>query len=138
MQYKFHAYGHPNILATHKTTLEFTKDSELTLNGDCIIGVKADFDLNKIKQFIKKLNNKKITITIETLNNKKIREKIKAELNTGFNSDKELVIRRTDFASERTFAIRANKAAFELNRDLIKFLRLKGNKIIVIIENKIK
>ncbi len=135
MQYKFHAYGHPNILATHRTTLEFTKDSELTLKGDCIVGVKADFELEKIKNFIKKLRNKKITITIETLNNKKIKEKIKAEFNPHFNSDKEIVIRKTDFVSERTLAIKSNKAAFELNKDLIVFLKEKENKIIVIIEN---
>ena len=46
MIYKFNAYGHPNILGTHKTTFEFTKDNELTLNGDCIVGVKADFELS--------------------------------------------------------------------------------------------
>ncbi len=133
MQYKFYAYGHPNIQAKHKTTLEFTKDNELSLKGDCIVGVKADFELLKLKQLIKRLKNNKITITIST--NKKIQEKIFAELNPDFNSNKEFVIRKADFVSERTFAIRANKAAFDLNRDLIDFLKGEGNKIDVIIEN---
>ena len=142
MIYKFHAHGHPNILGTHKTTLEFTRDVELTLKGDCIVGVKADFDLNKIRQFIKKSNNEKITITIKpiTKNKKyqKIKETVSTDLNPDFDSDKELVIRKTDFVSERTFAIRANKAAFELNKDLIDFLKEKKNEISVIIENKQK
>ena len=137
MIYKFNAYGHPNILGTHKTTLEFTKDEELSLNGDCIVGVKADFELTKLKKFIARLKNKKITLTIETISkSKKIQETIFAEINPNFNSDKELVIRKTDFVSERTFAIKANKAAFDLNRDLIISLKDKNSKISVILENK--
>ena len=143
--YKFYAYGHPNILATHKTTLEFTKDKEISSKGDCIVGVNANFDLKKLKQFIKKsikYNNKKITIIIKTTtkNNKskKILEKISAELNTSFDSNKEIVIRKTNFISERTFAIKANKAAFDLNRDLIKFLKEKKNRVSITIETKQK
>ena len=132
MIYTFNAYGHLNIQGTHKTTLEFTKDSEVSLNGDCIVGVKADFDLNRIRDFIEKSKNNKVTII---LRNNNIQEKIAAELNPNFNSSKEFVIRKTDFVSERTFAIKANQAAFDLNRDLINYLQDKKNKIIVIIQN---
>ena len=139
MLYKFNAYGHPNILATHKTTLEFTKDKDVSLKGDCIVGANADFELSELKQFIKKLKNNKITITIKTIKkNNKIEETITAEVNKNFNDNHEFVIRKTDFVSERTFAIKSNKAAFELNRDLIRFLREYRNKISVIIENKPK
>ena len=134
MKYKFHAYGHPNILATHKTTLEFTKDSELTLKGDCIIGVNCDFELNEIKKLIKNTKSSKVTITIET-EDKKIKEIIKAEINTDFNDEREMVIRKTDFFSGRTFAVGADKAGFELNKKLIEFLKVKNNKINVVIEN---
>ena len=137
MQHKFTAYGHPNILATHKTTLEFTKDKELSLKGDCIVGVNADFDLGKIKEFIKNTKNNKISITIETISKTtKIKETILAEINPSFNSDKELVIRKTDFVSERTFAVNSNKAAFELDRGLIGFLKGKGNRIMVTVWNR--
>jgi hypothetical protein len=63
-------------------------------------------------------------------------EKINAEINPDFNNEREMVIRKTDFVSERTFAINANKAAFELNNDLIRFLKGKENKISVIVESK--
>ncbi|MBS3113987.1 DUF371 domain-containing protein [Candidatus Woesearchaeota archaeon] len=135
MIYKFNAYGHPNILATHKTTLEFTKDKEVSLKGDCIVAVKADFDLIKIKEFIKDSKNNRIIIKIAS-EDKKYQETVSAELNPSFNSSKELVIRKTNFVSERTFAIRANKAAFDLDRHLISFLKEKKNRIGVIIENK--
>ena len=135
MLYKFNAYGHPNIAGTHKTTLEFTKDKEVSLKGDCIIGVNADFELSKLKNFIKKSKNKKIEIRIEA-DSKKIVEKIKVEINSGFCSNHELVIRKTDFISERTFGIRSNKASFDLNRALIMFLKKKNGKIRVIFEKK--
>jgi|TARA_Y100000310_G_C20700927_1_gene829812 hypothetical protein len=142
MKYSFTCYGHENITSKHKTTLEFTKDKDLRLDGDCIVGVRADFNLEKIKRFIKKLNNNKTTIIIKTMDNKtnkiknnKIIEKINAEINPGFNSGKEMVIRKTDFVSERTFAIKSDKAAFELNNDLIVFLKKKMSKVRVIVEN---
>src|SRR3989338_71816 len=122
MQYKFHAFGHPSILATHKTTLEFTRDEEVSLRGDCIIGVKAGFDLNSIKNFIENLKNKKITIKIQS-SDKKIKDTLMAEINTDFSSNKELVIRKTDFVSGRTLGIRSNKAAFELKKSLIDYLK---------------
>jgi len=131
MIYKFNAYGHPNILGTHKTTFEFTKDNELTLNGDCIVGVKADFELSEIKKFIKKSKNNKIEIKIEFISkNKKFQETIFAELNPNFNSDKEMVIRKTDFISERTFAVKADKAACDLNRGLVGVLK-QENRLVV-------
>ena len=175
MKYSFICCGHENITCRHKTTLEFTKDSELSLKGDCIVGVKADFSIKEIKRFIKSSgNNRKITITIETIkndynnknfneikynannnkiiNNKnnnitieknktgynitenKIIEKINAEINLGFDSDKEMVIRKGDFADKRTFAIKADKAACELNAALLGFLKGSRNKIEVIVE----
>ena len=164
MKYSFSCYGHENIIAKHKTTLEFTKDSELSSEGDCIVGVKADFSLEEVKKFIKTIsNNRKITIIIgiinsESDNNKnnpikkidtnnktnkiennsknKIIGKINAKINPNFNSDKEMVIRKSDFISERTFAINADKAAFELDKGLVGFLEGKENKIKVIVEGE--
>lgn len=133
MKYTFHAYGHPNILGSHKTTIEFTKDPELSLKGDCLVGVKADFESESLKKFAKNSKNNKISITIS---NNKVHETISAEINPDFDDDMELVIRKTDFISKRTFAVKANKAAFELDRKLIGFLKEKRNKIAVIIENK--
>lgn len=135
--YKFNVIGHKNITAKHKTTLEFTKDENLSLNGDCIIGVKADFSLKEIKKFIKnsiKNNNNEIKIII-CFNNSK--EEIIAEINPGFDSDKEMVIRKSEYKDERTLAIRANKASFELKRDLIGYLKENISKISVIFENKV-
>ena len=52
------AYGHPNVKALHKTTLEITKDHYLTPRGDCIIGVKADKAARDLNPMLKKLISK--------------------------------------------------------------------------------
>src|SRR3989338_7126099 len=135
MKCSFTCYGHENITCRHKATLEFTKDSELSLKGDCIIGVKADFSIKEIKRFIESLgnNNKNYNLKNNVAENKII-EKINAEINPGFDSDKEMVIRKSDFADKRTFAIKADKAACELNAALLGFLKGSRNKIEVIVE----
>jgi len=115
----FRAWGHPNIKATHKNTIEFTKEEYLTPEGDCVIGVKADFDTKKLHDFAEKHKFAKITIKTGGLS-----EIIVAKTNPEFDDDKELVIRLGEYASKRTFAIRADKAAKHLNRELIRALQM--------------
>ena len=135
MIYKFHAYGHPNILGTHKTTLEFTKDDDISSNGNCIVGVKADFELSILKEFIKKTGNGNVKMTIEAPDGK-IKETMHGKLNPGFNSNREIVIRKTGFISERTIIINSNKSSFELDRNLIDYLKEKEAKITITIEKR--
>jgi len=141
MKYSFTCRGHENITAKHKTTLEFTKDKDMGLEGDCIVGIKADFSLLQLKKFIKSLKSNKITIIIETLNNLnnnikngKIIERINAEVNIGFNSNKDIVIRKSDFKDYRTFAVKADKAACDLDRDLIKKITNNKEKINIVFD----
>ncbi|MCL2642932.1 MAG: DUF371 domain-containing protein [Candidatus Bathyarchaeota archaeon] len=126
------AYGHKNITALHPTTLMITKDKELTKQGDCIIAINADKagpDLSP--EFKQKLQNPntKINITIET---NKLTEHITAHGSTellNLNNPKDLVIRKSNFTSERTLAIKANKAAKDLPRELIKTLENPNQQI---------
>ena len=60
---------------------------------------------------------------------KNIKEEINGFLNTDFNDNREIVIRKNDFASDRTLVVGADKAASELNRNLIEFLKQENNKI---------
>jgi hypothetical protein len=117
MEYSFAAEGHPNILATHATTIEFTKDRELTHRGNCIVAVEADFSLQQLQKF---LNFKKIRIIIAVAGEKEV---ITAVPNHSFSSSREIVIRRSDFASDRTFAIKADKAAIDIDRKLVNALK---------------
>src|SRR3989338_8033195 len=111
----FTIHPHRNVLCTHKTTIEFTTDSELTLRGDCILGVNADFDLKELKKIKGKF---KVAITCG-----KLKDSFIAYSVNSFNSDHELVIRKTSFISPRTFGIKSNKSSSEINRDLVNLLR---------------
>jgi hypothetical protein len=124
----FRAWGHPNIKATHKNTLEFTKEDYVSPEGDCIIGVNADFETDKLREFAKKHKHAKITIRLGGL-----QEVILAKTNPYFDDDKELVIRLGEYESPRTFAVRADKAAKHLSRELVRALQT-GSPIEVLIE----
>jgi hypothetical protein len=124
----FRAWGHPNIKATHKNTIEFTKADYVTETGDCIVGIKADFDSSELKRFVKK--HKLVRIAIRTGG---LSEVILAKTNPGFNDDHEIVIRIGEYVSPRTFAVRADKSAKYLNRELVKALQL-GSPIEVDVE----
>ena len=126
MSYSFSAYGHENITAKHKTTLEFTKDKEVTKTGDCIVGTKADFGLKSIKKFIK--NKKKLKIIMKAGD---FSEEIRCEINPNFNDDEEIVIRKSDFISKRTLGINADKAAVDLNKEFIKLMKNPNQKLII-------
>jgi len=126
MKYSFGFQGHLNILSSHKTTLEFTKDSHLTSKGNCIVGIQAEFSIAGLKQF---LRLKKVKITMKV---GKLSDTVIASPNPKFAGKRELVIRLGDYASRRTFAVKADKASKDLNRQLVNALK-SGQKGLVTI-----
>ncbi|MEM4397150.1 MAG: DUF371 domain-containing protein [Candidatus Woesearchaeota archaeon] len=120
----FNFSGHENLIGNHKNTFEFTKEKELTKRGNCIIGINADFDYKKVKNFCKKFEKAKMIIYSNK--NKDLKEEVSFFINKDFDDEKEIVIRKSDFISKRTFGIFAEKSAFELNRDLIQSIKNNG------------
>ncbi|MBN2368376.1 DUF371 domain-containing protein [Candidatus Woesearchaeota archaeon] len=114
----FSIHGHSNILSTHRKTLEFTKDSSLTKKGDCIVGVKADFDPEEIKKLVQDYSVIKITILVGNL-----KEEITAQVNKEYEDEQEIVIRLSEFTSERTLGTRADKASSDIDRKMINLLK---------------
>lgn len=126
MDYSFEIHGHENILATHRSTIEFTKDSHLTRNGDCIVGVRAGFSLVGLQKF---LALKRVKITIKAGG---FTDSFTAIPNKSFGSSHEMVMRIGEFASERTFAVRAEKAARNIDRKVIAFLAGGGRAEVIV------
>lgn len=124
----FKAFGHPNILATHKTTLELTEEKNLSVKGDCIIGVKAE--LPDLTQF---LSLKKAWMKIKVQDYEEI---ISFEPNPSYKKGRELVIRLGQHRSERTFGTDADKAAKHLNRRMIELIKNPEQEIQVEIYEK--
>ena len=107
----FTAKGHENVLSLHRNTVEFTHETHLTKRGDCILAVHADYILKDINHEWKKI---KIHMKIDN-----VEDEIIAEYNPEFNNPHEMVIRKTEFTNKRTFAIKADKAAKDINRALV-------------------
>jgi uncharacterized protein len=117
--------GHPNVLATHHATVEFTKDSHLTRNGDCVLVVSIDQGLADLSaQFKAALcaPNAKLKIIIEAGG---VSDEILAEgsQHLSLSHPTEMVIRKSDFASDRTLAVHSDKAAKDLSRQLVEKLK---------------
>jgi hypothetical protein len=118
-------YGHENILATHRATLEFTKDSRVSKKGDCILIVSVDrapADLSaKFKEKLRQAHAKLI-ITIEA---DEMKEQIHASgsPHLTLTHPTEMVIRKSDYVSDRTLAVNADKAAKDLPRTLVEKLK---------------
>jgi len=125
------ALGHKNILSTHRTTLEFTKDKNLTKNGNCIVAVAADKSVTDLSEEFKrrlKKNNSKLTIIIEVNGfSDKVIAKGYPELALTHTND--IVIRKSGYICDRTLAIKANKAACDLSTDLVNKLKNPKEKI---------
>jgi hypothetical protein len=124
-------YGHENILATHKTTLEFTKDTHLSKKGDCIVAVAADKALADLSaEFKEKLRkpHAKLTILIEADG---IIEQVNAHGSPRLilTHPTDMVIRKSDYVCNRTLAVHADKAAQDLSKALVEKLKNPQQKV---------
>ncbi|MEK6959657.1 MAG: DUF371 domain-containing protein [Nanoarchaeota archaeon] len=131
--FKFKARGHANIVADHPTTLEITKDSHLSPRGDCIVGVSADFDTKALQEFLSGAKSLCFTLRCQGF-----KECIRATSNQAFKADKEIVIRRGPFISDRTIATGADRACFDLSREFVEIIKNPDAVIEVIIEKDVR
>ena len=125
------ALGHENIQAVHPSTLMFTREKHLSKTGDCVVGVASDkavADLNqKFKDTLRK-PNAKLTIIIEAGS---LTEQINASGSPKLilTHPTDIVIRKSDYICNRTLAIRADKSAKDLQRELAEKLKNPQQKV---------
>jgi len=133
------AYGHKNIQATHKSTLEITKEPRLLRRGDCIIAVSVDKTLSDLSPEFKvnlSKENAKITILIEAGE--------VADVVNAFGSPRlilthltDIVVRKSNYICSRTLAIQADKAACDLSRKLAEKLKKPNQKVKITLTVKV-
>jgi len=120
-----HAFGHPNIRSTHPTTLMVTKERHVTVRGDCIIAVAADksvADLSlEFKETLRK-PNAKLTVWLEVDGSEEHVNAFGSPKLT-LNHPTDLVIRKSEFISDRTLAIKADKSSRELSMTMVEKLK---------------
>ena len=123
--------GHKNIQATHKTTLEFTKDKHLSKKGDCIVTVAADKALVNLSAEFKENLRKPHTKLIILIEADGIIDQVNAhgspQLILAHPTD--MVIRKSDYICNRTLAVHADKAAQDLSKALVEKLKTPQQKV---------
>ncbi len=116
--------GHENILGTHKNTLEITTEEYISKRADCIIGVgaaKGCADLYvDTKQWLQNGNWVGLEIRCGPLSYSFVG---KGASTLDLKDQNEIVLRKSDFASSRTLALRCSHAACDVPRRMINLLQ---------------
>ena len=125
MIFKIKTKGHKNVSSMHKSTFEITKDLEIGPTADCIIGVAMDNSMNDFTdEFKSKIanNNTKITVILET---EQGHDEIVGfgHVDLTLTHPTDIVCRTSEYVCPRTLMINANKAAKDLDLDLIEDLK---------------
>jgi hypothetical protein len=129
-------YGHKNVRANHPRTIEITTEPDLTLQGDCIIGVGAECGCNGIPERMKRMirrSDSNIKITIQ-VNGKSFQIVGKGHEDLVLENPHDIVIRKSNFLCPRTLAISCDKACDEIPRQLVKMLQDPKTKGLFVIE----
>ncbi|BFI73461.1 uncharacterized protein MJ0206 [Nanoarchaeota archaeon] len=127
------AKGDRLIKATHKSTLEITKENFLTERGDCIIGINSTHSVKDIpldlKEYLLDEGRIKVEIKVDDLIDNLIAYGSK---NLKLSDEKSIVIRKSNYIDNRTLAIYSNKSARDINRKIIEKL-IEGKELLFII-----
>ncbi len=137
MRFKIKFTGHENIRSTHRKTIEITKESELTTRGDCIIGVNASNSCSDLPQSLKeKLQNPKsrVQFLIKVADHEFVLNG-RGLKHLTLTHTEDIVIRKTNFTSPRTLAIKCDKTSNLLPREMVTLLqdpKAKGTFTIIV------
>jgi len=117
--------GHKNIRSLHTRTIEITKDPNLTLNGDCIIGVSATKSCSDLTSTMKNKIRKNQSIVEIDL----IVEPFSIKIH-GIGNDNlllthlhDIVLRKSNFICDRTLCLSCNVSAIQIPRKMIDLLK---------------
>ena len=127
------AWGHPNITGSHRTTLEVTKTPQLSSAGDCVIAVAASKGAQALSFAFKRLAQDTYTRITVLLEVGELRDRVVGWGHPAlrFTHPEDLVVRTSSYTCSRTLMIRADKAARDLSRDLIRCLQNPRQQIVL-------
>jgi hypothetical protein len=129
----FRAWGHPNVRAKHRTTLEITREEYLTPRGDCILGVSSEAALADLPGDLKD-SIRRGDIVVVVLCAGGYCDSVVGFGHPGLelSDGKRIIIRRSEYIDSKTLMIRASKAARDIDRKLVSALK-RGERLTVAI-----
>ena len=125
MKFEIEFSGHENIRSNHQKTIEITKESHLTTQGDCIVGVNAKSSCADLPEELKiKLKNpdSKVTFSIKVKDEYFVIEG-RGHPDLILTHTEDIVIRKSDFICPRTLAVKCDKASDLLPRNMVSLLQ---------------
>jgi hypothetical protein len=117
--------GHPMVLALHPTTIEVTTDTHLTRRGDCIVGVAADHGCAGLASATKRaLASRSSRVKLRLVTDEYVFElNASGDPRLTLTNPHDIVIRKSEWISDRTLAVRATAAAKDIPRVMVSALR---------------
>lgn len=121
----FKAWGHPNVRATHETTIMVTRDESLTQRGDCVIAVDAEKALRDLPQEFKgAVRNRDAVITLRVEVGGVVFEVVgRGDPGLSYADESDMVARKSDYVCGRTLMIGADKAACDMEKGVVTLLQ---------------
>lgn len=125
-------YGHENVRAAHRSTLEFTKDDYLTPRGDCILCIKASKGLRDLSPEFKEALRKGKRLLVRIRVDDAVDEVTAyGDERLTFESESSIIIRKSTYIDGRTLAVRASKAARDIDRKIVEKLKNPKQKAVI-------
>jgi hypothetical protein len=118
-------YGHPNIQSLHARAIEITKNTNLTLRGDCIIGVSANKACKHLDPTLQRLLKREDSVVKLSITAGNLSYRVNGFGNTRLMllDAQDIVIRRTNFTCSRTLCVNSDKASLDIPRELVLLLQ---------------
>jgi hypothetical protein len=121
----FYGRGHKKILATHATTVEITTETNLTEKGNCILLVGCEVACAHIPEEMKTLMRSSLAEVSFQFEAGGIKDVVRGYGDPALSLSDEIsmVLRKSGYVSPRTAAVRCDKSARAINRELVRALR---------------
>jgi hypothetical protein len=118
-------HGHPLISALHQMTIEITTEDRLTKEGDCIVGVGADIGCAGLDEAVKeRIRDRSSRVLLRlVVGSDSFEVKARGDARLALTHPHDIVVRKSDFISDRTIAVGADAASNDIPRRMIAALR---------------
>lgn len=117
--------GHRMVRSTHPTTIEITTEEHLTEQGDCIIGVGADKGCSGIDPRVRhgiRTPGAAVKLTIQ-VGGESYGLTARGDAGLSLSHPHDIVVRKSDFLSDRTLAVGSSASARDLPRKMVRLLQ---------------
>jgi hypothetical protein len=121
----FMARGHANIRAIHEKTIEVTRETHLTTQGDCIAAVAAEKGLRDLPQEMREAARRRdSTISLSLrIDNRVFTTTGRGDPTLTWDHPTDIVARMSGYVCPRTLMVHADKATIHMPRSFVQQIK---------------